>query len=92
MSPEEEKPKATQCPSCQQPAIRSGNEVTCEKCDATFIVTRKQGAKLKQVGAIEDLQQRVESIEARLPGEEPTQPVEPKTPDDEPIEEPILPE
>ncbi len=55
------------CPNCQKPAIRSGNEITCENCDAVFVITKKQAAKLKQVGAIEDLQDRVEKLESLIP-------------------------
>lgn len=61
----EEKPTATVCPSCQNPAIRTGNEIACEKCDAIFIVTKKQGAKVKQLGPIEDLDRRVSALEHR---------------------------
>ena len=84
----EEQPKATICPNCQKPAMRSGNEITCENCDAIFTITKKQEAKLKQVGAIEDLQGRVEKLESLIPDNEPT-PVE-QVGDEENPEESIL--
>jgi len=70
----EEKPKACVCPSCQQPALQTGNEIACEHCDAVFVVTKKQGAKLKQLGPIDDLRQRVERLESlaqEVPEEKP---------------------
>ena len=86
----EEKPKATKCPNCQQPAIRSGNEITCENCDATFVIRKKQGAKVKQIGTIEDHEKRIEILESLIPDNEPAESVEhPELVEDEP-EEPIL--
>lgn len=79
----EEKPKATICPNCQQPAIRTGNEIACEHCDAIFVVTQKQGAKLKTLGPIDDLRQRVERLESMVPGEQPEPEPEPKEREDE---------
>lgn len=88
----DEKPTATKCPNCQQPAIRTGNEIACENCDATFIVTKKQGAKLKQIGPIEDHEQRIKRLESLLPGEEQASDDEPQEqPEDEEKEEPFLP-
>lgn len=50
------------CPSCNQPAIKRGNEIICENCDASFQITRK-GAKVKELGPFDDLKERVTKIE-----------------------------
>lgn len=65
-----EQPKATSCPNCQQPAIRSGNEITCEACDAVFMVTKKQGAKVKELGPIEDHERRIQALEGLHPAKQ----------------------
>ena len=84
----EEKPKVTFCPNCQQPATRSGNEITCEKCDATFEIKRKE-ATVKKLGPYNELEQRVARLEAaHSPAEQETD--EPKSDETEPEEEPIL--
>lgn len=67
----EEKPKAVTCPNCQGPAIRSGNEIACEGCDAIFTITKKDGAKVKKVGQIQDHEDRLKKIEGKLFAEEP---------------------
>lgn len=58
------------CPSCNGPAIREGDEITCAACDTTFIVRQKE-IKVKQIGTIEDLSQRVQRLEGLVPGPEP---------------------
>lgn len=58
------------CPNCNGPAMREGDEITCEKCDATFIVKQKE-TRLKQIGTIEDLSQRVQRLEDLVPGQPP---------------------
>jgi len=83
-------PKATICPNCQQPAIRTGNEIACETCDATFVITKKQGAKVKQIGISEriDLLEK-EVFAEKSPAEPESEPIEPEptepdnTPEDE---------
>lgn len=80
----EEKPKATSCPNCQKPAMRSGNEITCENCDATFVITKKQEAKVKEFGQIEDHEQRIQKLEGSASGNEP-QTNEPVEQEEEPI-------
>ena len=93
MSPEQET-KAAACPNCQKPAIRSGNEIACEICDAVFVITKKEGAKLKQVGAFDDLRNRMDRFEERFPEEK--QPPDQQFVEDHPEptamdeEEPIL--
>jgi len=79
--------KATFCPNCSQPAIRTGNEIACEKCDAVFTVTQKQEAKVKQLGPIQDLDRRVTQLETfagEAIGEKP-QETKPEPEDDDDI-------
>lgn len=67
--------KATFCPNCAQPAIRSGNEITCENCDAVFTITKKQEAKVKEIGRLDNHEQRILALEGKQgpsePGPEP---------------------
>lgn len=67
----EEKQKAVTCPNCQGPAIRTGNEITCEACDATYTITKKDGAKVKKLGQIRDHEERLKKIESTIFAEEP---------------------
>lgn len=80
----EEQPKAVACPNCQEPAIRTGNEIACGPCDAIFVITKKQGAKVKQLGISERLD-RLESEVFTEPAEpdetEPAEPAEPAEPE-----------
>jgi len=55
------------CPNCRQPAIQVGKEIICEQCDVTFDITvKKKGAQVKQIGPIEELDQRVTKIETTV--------------------------
>jgi len=67
----QEKPQAAFCPNCQQPAIREGNEITCEHCDATFKITKTGGAKVKKLGEIEEIKNRLDRLEAQQAVQEP---------------------
>ncbi len=49
------------CPNCQSPALKSGNEIGCEKCDAVFEI-RKKAAVVKEEG----LMQRIVTLEKTL--------------------------
>ena len=86
----EEKPETTFCPNCRQPAVRTGNEIACENCDAVFVITKKEGPKVKELGPLKDLTKRVEILEAA----QQTEPVNPGPDDDQnendEEEEPIL--
>jgi hypothetical protein len=53
------------CPNCQQPAKMIGNEILCEKCDAVFEVTEKQGAKVRKIGTLEDHESRLAALEGK---------------------------
>ncbi len=70
--------KATSCPNCQKPAIQVGNEITCEHCDATFVITKKQEATVKEFGTIQDHENRIKALEKSV------KPVEPQTQEQEP--------
>lgn len=80
----EEQPKATTCPNCQKPALRSGNEITCESCDAVFVITKKQEVKVKEFGQLKDHEQRIQKLEGSASSNEP-QPTGPVEPEEEPI-------
>ena len=70
------------CPNCGSPADRNGNEVTCEACDSVFIVKKKGGASVKEVGRLAKIEARLNDIEAVLPGQiDPPDPPE-EIPDD----------
>lgn len=59
--------KAVICPNCQKPAIQVGNEITCENCDATFVITKKHEAKVKEFGQIQDHENRIRKLEQFIP-------------------------
>ena len=80
----EEKPKAVYCPNCQGPATRTGNEITCETCDAIFTITKKDGAKIKKLGSIEDHEERLKKIESQIFVEKPEPQKQQDDDDDEP--------
>lgn len=82
-----EKPKQTNCPNCLEPAIKEGNKIICETCDATFTFTRTGGAKVKEIGRLDNLEKRMDRVENLLPGQEPEPEPGPK---DEPEESSIL--
>lgn len=74
--------KKTSCPNCLGPAIKEGNKIICENCDATFTYTKTGGAKVKEIGRLENLEKRMEHVESLLPGQEPD-PVESDEPEEE---------
>lgn len=84
----EEKPQAIVCPNCQQLAIRTGNEIACENCDAIFTITKKQGAKVKQLGPIEDHEKRISALEHQ--DDQPDDSPEDTPAETDEAEEPIL--
>lgn len=59
------------CPNCLGPAIKEGNKIICENCDATFTFTKTSGAKLETIGRLEAVEKRLDRIDSLLPGEEP---------------------
>jgi len=54
---------ATICPNCQKPALRTGDEITCENCDAVITITKKQEGRVKNFGKIQDHENRIEQLE-----------------------------
>ena len=84
-----EEPKQTNCPNCLGPAIKEGNKIICENCDATFTFTKTGGAKVKEIGRLDNLEKRLDRVESLLPSQEPEPESKPK---DEPEEPSILPE
>ena len=59
------------CPCCSGIAIKDGNKVICENCDATFEITKVGGAKLKEIGRLDSIEERLDRVESLLPGQEP---------------------
>ncbi len=85
---EENKSKIAFCPNCHQPAIKQGNEIICESCDATFAFRKTGGAKVKETGKIEELDKRLSAVESQLGSDEPDQQQEPPESQDEQLDEP----
>jgi hypothetical protein len=56
------------CPSCGGPAIKEGNIITCENCDAEFTFTKTGEAKIKDIGRLKTLEERVDHHEDLLQG------------------------
>jgi len=78
-----------QCPNCLEPAEKTGNEIVCTACNATYKITQTGAAKVKQLGWKEDIERRVKAVEdkqAGLPGESKPEP-EPAGDSDDVIEE-----
>ena len=82
-----EEPKKINCPNCLGPAIKEGNKIICEVCDATFTFSKTGGAKVKEIGMLNELKKRIDRLESLLPGQEPEP--EPKQ-NDEPEESSLL--
>ena len=59
--------KAISCPNCGKPAIRTGNEIACEHCDAEFVITKKQDTQLKGMGRLDDHEKRLKALEQTEP-------------------------
>jgi len=68
--------KIIACPNCGGQAVKEGNKIVCEGCDATFSITRTGAAKVADVGRIQAIEDRMDKIESLLPGQEP-EPVPP---------------
>ena len=80
------------CPNCRGPAVKAGNEITCEACDVVFVITEKRGAQVKELGPFEKLDKRVAALEVVIgsAGTIEPEPAEPDSQDDE-TEEEIVP-
>ena len=57
------------CPNCLGPATKVGNEITCEKCDASFRITKQQN-KLKDIR----ISRRLDLLEDKVFGSEEPEP------------------
>lgn len=49
MAKENPEQEVIYCPNCMKPAIKIGNEITCDHCDATFRVTKIKENELKEI-------------------------------------------
>lgn len=70
--------KKIQCPNCGAEAKLVGNEITCLNCDAIYKITKTGEAKVKQLGPLEELGQRVAALEAKGGTSDSVLPVIPK--------------
>lgn len=77
------KPKPAHCPNCDQSAIRIGNEITCETCDAIFVVNKKGESRVKEIGILDRLKSVEQKIDKLLPAEPEPKPEMELQPDDE---------
>lgn len=78
-----EKTKICFCPNCQSPAIRDGNEIICEECDATYKVEKVDGAKVKSTGRLQQIEERIEKLEKSILEDEDQPEPENQKPNDE---------
>jgi len=79
-----------QCPNCLEPAEKSGNTIICAACDATYKITKTGAATVAQLGRVEKLEKRVDSLE-KLLSPEPADDTEPAVESNDDDEEDILP-
>lgn len=80
-----EKTKKIVCPNCGARAIKDGNKIVCESCDATYSFKKTGGAKVLDIGRLDSIESRLSHVESLLPGQDPD-PAEP----DEPEEDSLL--
>jgi len=66
--------KIIDCPNCGGKAVKDGNKIICDSCDATFTITRTGAAKVADVGRFQTIEDRLDKIESVLPGQEPEPP------------------
>ena len=62
------------CPSCGEPAIRTGKEILCESCDVVFVVRRRGGTHIRRLGALTRLDERISKLESKTVAVEETKP------------------
>lgn len=92
-----EEPKKIVCPNCGARAIKEGNKIVCEDCDATYSFKKTGGAKVLDIGRLESVEKRLDRVESLLPGQDPD-PADPADPadlhvpaePDDPNENPVL--
>lgn len=76
-----EEPKQTNCPNCLGQAIKEGNKIICETCDATFTFNKTGGAKVKEIGRLDNIEKRLDQHDNLLQGLLPEPEPEPKLKD-----------
>ncbi|RKY11467.1 MAG: hypothetical protein DRP65_04190 [Planctomycetota bacterium] len=57
------------CPNCGTESIKEGKRITCEKCDAVFVV-KKDGSHIESLGRLEDHERRLRALEGKGQNEE----------------------
>lgn len=82
-----EEPKKISCPNCTGIATREGNKIICETCDATFTITKTGGAKVKEIGRLDSIENRLDRVEGLFSQEPDPKKLEPDPAD---VEESIL--
>lgn len=80
-----EESKKTNCPNCLGPAVKEGKTIICEVCDATFTFTKTGGAKVKEIGRLDNIEKRLDRLDSLLPGEEPQSDDKPVLPPEEQV-------
>ena len=73
--------KIISCPNCDGKAVKEGNKIICDTCDATFTLTRTGAAKVADVGRFQTIEDRLDKIESTY--------VAGRVPDPDPEPEPI---
>lgn len=70
--------KTILCASCQVECEVEGNKITCPQCGSSFV---KQGGemKIKEIGRIDKIEQRLDALEQPEPEPEPESESEPET-------------
>lgn len=77
--PENDK-QACFCPSCQAPATRQGNKITCEGCDAVYSFSKTGSARVDDLGPVAKLAERVDRLEALVGDNDEPEPEDPNEP------------
>lgn len=89
-----EEPKKISCPNCAGIASKEGNKIICEACDATFTITKTGGARVKEIGRLDSIEERLERVEGLFTQEPDPKELEPDPkklePDPAAAEESIL--
>lgn len=67
------------CPNCLEKAVKVGNEVTCDKCDASFRITKQQN-KLRDIR----ISRRLDLLEEKVFGSDEPEPETPPEPEPKP--------
>ena len=81
------------CPNCLEPAEKIGNKIICQACDSTFVITKTGGAKVKEIGWKEKIEERLGILEVGLVGDgEPAAEAEVEAESKAEEPEPFLPE